>query len=111
MLTKTIGDLGEELATSHLLKLGHEILVRNFRYKRAEIDIISKKGDVIHFVEVKYRKNASFGHGELAVTEHKLNMLHLGAEGFMDQHQWNGHIQFDIIAITGNHIELFEDIN
>ena len=56
--TKQLGNLGEDLAAKCLKKKGYKILDRNFRYKGyGEIDIIAKKGENLHFVEVKTRKN------------------------------------------------------
>lgn len=48
-----IGKLGEDLACRFLVKHGYEILERNYLKKCGEIDIVAKKGDEIHFVEVK----------------------------------------------------------
>ena len=110
MQTKEIGDIGEEKAKDYLCSLGHKIMAQNYRYKRSEIDIISTKNDIVHFTEVKFRKNAKYGHGEDFVSKQKLNMLHIGAEGFIEQENWNGDIQFDIVAITGDEIEYLQDI-
>ncbi len=50
---QVIGNLGENLACEFLMKHNHKILNRNYRKKWGEIDIISKKDNLIHFVEVK----------------------------------------------------------
>jgi len=56
---KKLGNLGEEMAEKYLRKKGYKILERNFRYKRyGEIDIIAKKGQDFHFVEIKTREIA-----------------------------------------------------
>lgn len=58
--TKNLGNLGENIAVDYLTKKGHQILDRNFRYKGyGEIDIITKKGEDLHFIEVKTRKSTS----------------------------------------------------
>ncbi|MDO8584511.1 MAG: YraN family protein [bacterium] len=52
--TKTIGDLGEELAVEHLVKSGCKIIARNYRQKFGEIDIVAKAKDgLLLFIEVK----------------------------------------------------------
>lgn len=48
-----VGKLGEDIASRYLLNKGFAILCRNYRKKYGEIDIIAKKDDVLHFVEVK----------------------------------------------------------
>lgn len=48
-----IGQIGENVAVKHFVKLGFKILDRNYRKKWGEIDIIAKKSNVLHFIEVK----------------------------------------------------------
>ncbi len=48
-----IGQIGENIAVKHLLKLHFKILDRNYRKKCGEIDIIAEKNNVLHFIEVK----------------------------------------------------------
>ncbi|MBU2219097.1 YraN family protein [Patescibacteria group bacterium] len=48
-----IGNMGEEMACEFLKQKGYKILDRNYRKKWGEIDIVAKKDDIIHFVEVK----------------------------------------------------------
>ncbi len=48
-----IGKIGEDIACKFLTKRGFAVLERNYWKKWGEIDIIVKKGDVLHFVEVK----------------------------------------------------------
>jgi len=47
------GRAGEAAAASFLEEKGMEILERNFRFRRGEVDIIALDGDTIVFVEVK----------------------------------------------------------
>lgn len=51
--SQKIGELGENIATKFLLNKGFSILERNYTLKFGEIDIIAKKNNKIHFVEVK----------------------------------------------------------
>lgn len=50
-----IGMQGELYAKNHLIDIGHKIIDTNFFCKHGEVDIISRNGDNIHFVEVKTR--------------------------------------------------------
>lgn len=49
----SVGKKGEDVATKFLKNKGHTILDRNFRKKYGEIDIVSKLGTTLYFVEVK----------------------------------------------------------
>lgn len=51
--TQHIGALGEEIARRYLVKRGFSILDQNYRKKWGEIDIVTKKGAEVVFVEVK----------------------------------------------------------
>lgn len=48
-----VGAIGESVASSFLKKKGFTILERNYWRKWGEIDIVTKKDEIIHFVEVK----------------------------------------------------------
>ncbi len=50
---RKIGDIGENIACRFLMKRGFQIIEQNYSKKWGEIDIISKKGDKLHFIEVK----------------------------------------------------------
>jgi len=108
--TQKKGRKGEDMAVDYLLKEGFEILERNYRYRRAEIDIIAMKKDWLVFVEVKMRRGTSHGHPEEFVSENQQQLILAGADDYTTQIQWQGNIRFDIIAINSNNeIEYFED--
>lgn len=48
-----LGEIGENLASEHLAKNGYKIVERNYSKKWGEIDIIAKKANKLHFIEVK----------------------------------------------------------
>lgn len=79
LTTKVIGNKGEDAATTFLREKGFRILERNWKTKACEVDIIAKKGDVIHFVEVKYRKSIDQGGGVAAITPTKLKQMERAA--------------------------------
>lgn len=110
---KHIGNKGEEEAVHFLIANGYEILERNWRYKRAEVDIIAQNSEELVFVEVKTRKNADFGYPEEFVTPEQEERIHETAEIYCDKQNWNGLVRFDIIAILRHgeesNLEHFED--
>lgn len=93
------GQQGEDLATRYLKEKGYQILTRNFRYKRAEIDIIAQKDKLIAFVEVKTRSSDIFGYPEEFVDEKKAALVIGAADHYIEENRWEGLIRFDIISV------------
>ncbi|MBK9270602.1 MAG: YraN family protein [Saprospiraceae bacterium] len=98
-ILKERGNKGEELAADYLLSLGYKILERNWRWSRAEADIIAKDGEILVFVEVKTRTYPYFGNPEDFVNERKLWMLNDLANRYMELigHEWE--IRFDLLSV------------
>lgn len=93
------GREGENMATEFLKKKGFEIVARNYRFKRAEIDIIVKKDDWLLFIEVKTRSSSAFGEPEAFVDLAKARMIFSAAEEFIFSTDWNGHVRFDVVSV------------
>ena len=109
-----IGLEGERYAVQYLIQDGYEILHQNWRFSRAEIDIICRKGDHLVFVEVKTRSYTYYGQPAESVSEKKERMMMDAANVFMAGIQYEWKFRFDIISIVispdGNHqIEHVED--
>jgi len=94
------GQHGESMAAQYLQQAGYTILHRNYRYKRAEVDIIAQKGDLLVFVEVKTRASDVYGYPEEAVSPRKEELLLTAAAAFIEQQDWQHEIRFDIISVT-----------
>jgi putative endonuclease len=54
---RALGRLGEQLAATHLERLGFAVIERNARTRHGEIDLIAFNGEVLIFVEVKTRRS------------------------------------------------------
>ena len=80
--TTSLGLCGEDAACRYLEGLGHTVLMRNFRTKVCEIDIISMHEGKMYFTEVKYRKNDSYGGGMAAIDGRKLKQMKFAVECF-----------------------------
>ncbi len=98
--TRAIGDAGEQTAADWLAADGHEIVVRNWRTRYCEIDIISMKDDVLYFTEVKYRKNDDFGGGLGAITAKKQQQMHFAAEVFISKNVQYENYDTRLMAIS-----------
>ena len=95
-----LGKKGEQLAIEHLRQKKYEILATNWRYKKAEIDIIALYQNMIVFVEVKTRSTNFFGYPEESVSKAKKRLLSFAAEAYMYEKKIETDMRFDIIAIT-----------
>ena len=98
---KTIGKLGEEAAADWLQKEGHNILCRNWRGGRVELDIVTSDEKGIHFVEVKSRRAPVSADPVVNVGYRK--QQHLQAAALKWLHTQNGlpkqEVFFDIITV------------
>ena len=96
-----IGEKGERLAVDYFHRKGYQILHKNWRKGRNEIDIIASFSDTLHFIEVKTRSFAGNIPPEHAVNRKKLQGLMKAADAFLvDYDKDNCAIQFDVLSIT-----------
>ena len=94
-----LGKKAEDLAAEYLVKSGYRILVRNFRFKKTEIDIISEKDNLIIVTEVKARSTDFFILPQEAVTKGKIKSIVTAANHFMEEFNKNQEVRFDIISV------------
>jgi putative endonuclease len=95
-----LGTKGENTAVEFLQNNGHEILARNFKHGKVEIDIISMDEELLVFTEVKTRSTDYFGYPEESVDKKKRKKIKRAAEEYMFQHQLETGVRFDIVSIT-----------
>lgn len=97
--SQDVGQEGENLATSYLQQKGYKILEQNWRFSRAEIDIIAMDGPIMVFVEVKTRSYDYYGRPEDSVDRKKEKLIADAGAAYMrkSHHEWE--IRFDIISI------------
>ena len=94
-----LGKKAEDLAAEYLIKKGYRILVRNYRYQKAEIDIISEKDNLIIITEVKARSTDFFILPQEAVTKGKIKSIVTAANHSMEEFNKNLEVRFDIISV------------
>jgi putative endonuclease len=109
---KVTGEIGEQLACDFLLHKGYQILERNYKQQKTEVDIIAKHQNYLVIVEVKTR-SSNFVNPENAVSKGKQKTLVEAAVLYQENKAIKSEIRFDIIAIvkTKNETEIlhFED--
>ncbi len=94
-----IGRLGEDAAVEYLRARGFVIEARNWRHGRYEIDIIARRWDEIHFVEVKTRRAGGWTTPESAITEEKFRALKRAANYFLALRKVQEEPLFDLCAV------------
>lgn len=93
------GKLAEDLAVKFLEDLKYKILVKNFRFMKAEIDIIAEFENEIIIVEVKARRTDVFMEPQEAINKKKIRLLIFAANEFSENYKKNLNTRFDVITI------------
>ena len=103
--TTDVGRHTENLACNYLKLQKLTLLESNFHSKHGEIDLIMFDNKCYVFIEVKYRKNDSFGGGFAAVNTAKQNKIKRCAQSYLQQkklNEFNTECRFDIITLIGS---------
>lgn len=101
------------LAAAFLEQKGYEVVAKNYRFKKSEIDLVVRHNGWLVFVEVKMRSSTAFGFPEAFVTDKKADKIMEGAAQFIVETDWQGPVRYDVVAITQvkgkTDIQHFED--
>ena len=97
---KLLGAFGEAAAAEYLRKKRYEILGMNYRCREGELDIITRKGQTVVFVEVKLRREGGYATTAEAVTPPKQRKLRLAAEAWLAENDMeDAECRFDIVEV------------
>jgi len=95
-----LGKKGEQLAVDFLLKNNYTIIERNYRFDKAEVDIIAQKADILAIVEVKTRSTTDFGNPQDFVKPKQIKNLVKAVDEYVNVNDLDVEVRFDIIAIV-----------
>ena len=95
-----LGKKGEQLAVDFLLKKGYHILERNYRFDKAEVDILAQTKDILAVIEVKTRSTSDFGNPQDFVKPKQIERLVKAVDEYISVNQLDLEVRFDIIAIV-----------
>ncbi|WP_392560664.1 YraN family protein [Orbus mooreae] len=101
---RQLGKFYEEHACAFLTKQGLLLIAQNSISKLGEVDLIMQDDECLVFVEVRYRKNASYGDAQSTVTTAKQYKVIKAAYNWMQQKKIDietSEFRFDVFAITG----------
>jgi len=105
-----LGKKGEELAIKFLIDKGYKILEKNYRYLKAEVDIIAQKEKILAVVEVKTRSSDYFGNPQDFVNPKKIKLLLSAIDYYVNEKDLDVEVRFDIIAIIHQKIIKIEHL-
>lgn len=110
--TQRTGERGEDVAAAYLAEKGWHVMDRNYRYERAEIDLVcfeptghsdehpAGDGGEVVIVEVKARSGLGFGRPEEAVTPEKQRHVARAAAAYLHERQLeNARVRFDVVSV------------
>src|SRR5574344_1373033 len=109
--TYQAGLFAEFLARMYLRIHGFKIVKSRYitgQYtRRAEIDIIARRGNLIAFIEVKNRPDIRTAFDAIGHTQ--ALRLRRAAETWIAKNRWQGDARFDVIVVTGLHVKWFKN--
>lgn len=93
------GALGEQYACRFLEELGYELVERNWRFGKDELDIIARTTRELVIVEVKTRSSDQHGQPEEAVKKGKRSTMIRGANAYVQGTGCELALRFDIVSV------------
>jgi putative endonuclease len=105
------GRRGEDLAAEWYLRRGYTVVGRNWRCPSGELDLIVRRGRMLVFCEVKARRSDAFAPPALAVGPAKQQRLRRLAAAWLTDHRAGRDldVRFDVAAVTGDLVDVYEN--
>lgn len=103
-----LGKWGEDEAANFLERKGYEVLERDWKMGKRDLDIIAvtENRDTLVFVEVKTRRRAELQEPEEAVDKIKMRNLAVAANAYVKLHGVRQELRFDIVSVVGRKSEV-----
>jgi len=95
-----LGKKGEQLAVNFLIENNYNIVERNYRFEKAEVDIIAQKENILAIVEVKTRSSIDYGNPQDFVKPKQIKNLVKVVDEYVTVNDLDVEVRFDIIAIV-----------
>ncbi len=95
------GKLGEDIAAKYLENKSYKIVVRNYRKKWGELDIVASENNELVFVEVKTQRGGFEWRPEENVTQRKKHQLSRIINTYLKENKIseNQNWRIDVLAI------------
>ncbi len=94
-----LGSAAEDAAAQALVRAGLQLLLRNWRRRLGELDIVARDGDVLVVLEVRVRTNTHFGSAAASVDHSKQRRIVRTAQQLLQQQPGLAklRVRFDVI--------------
>ncbi len=100
-----LGKEGEQIAVDFLIEKGYKIKECNWRFRKAEIDIIAQLNNTLIAVEVKTRSTDDFGDPQEFLKPKQINLLVTAMDEYVTSKDLEVEVRFDVIGIIKNRKE------
>jgi putative endonuclease len=104
---RAIGDRFEGAARSYLEARGLRFVRANFLCRLGELDLVMRDGEVLVFVEVRYRRSSAYGGALGSITARKQQRIVRAAQVWLRANPWDARrpCRFDVVAFEGESVE------
>ena len=99
---RQFGNIGENVACVFLEKRGFNIVERNYLRKWGELDVVAKKGETLHFIEVKSVSDETGYRPEENMHPQKLKRLSRAIQTYLLEKDIEGEWQLDLVTVRIN---------
>jgi len=104
------GEEGEDVVVDYLMQNSFDIIERNYRFGKKEIDIIARKNDLIVFVEVKLRTGKKFGVGLESIDYKKRKNIKVASVYYLLSHGFEEvSVRFDVASVDDGKLTYIEN--
>ena len=103
-LSHSRGARAEQLAATFLAQRGLQVLTTNYRCRYGEIDLIAREGEILCFVEVRFRRDGVRNSPIASITDVKRRRIEKTAAHFL-AYAWRGPTcacRFDVVTVEGD---------
>lgn len=101
-----LGKTGELLAAKYLIQQGFIIREKNWRFQKAEVDIIALKDNILAAVEVKTRTSSFYGNPHEFISREKIRLLTKAVNQYVIEQNLHLEVRFDVIGIVKTHNDI-----
>jgi putative endonuclease len=94
-----LGRKGEAEAAAFLTKKNYQILEKNYRYRKSEVDLIVQKNNILVAVEIKTRSTTFFGDPAFFLKTKQQHRIVEAIDYYVQQNNLDVEVRFDVISI------------